>query len=166
MIRRTHLSSISTSSGPASATESGRVLALDPGARRVGVALSDSLRITAQGLPTLERTGRKRFLASLRALVLEHDVCRLVVGYPLRLDGAEGPEAAEARQLATDLEENLQLPVELWDERLTSVQAERTMLAGGMRRARRRQQRDQVAAVLILQSWLDARTAGGQVPSP
>lgn len=133
------------------------MLALDPGTERIGLAVSDLLRITAQGLPTLPRTGMKKVLAHLRQIIQEQNVSQLVVGLPLRLSGEEGPEAIAAREFAGQLESRLQLPVEMWDERMTSVQAERTMLEGGMRRQKRRMERDRLAATLILQSWLDAR---------
>jgi putative Holliday junction resolvase len=158
MIRRILLNSISTSSGLESGTEEGRVLAIDPGTRRVGLAISDRLRMIARGLPTLEPTGRKALLRDLGRTVREHEVVQLVMGLPLRLSGVEGPEAEAARELAAQVEAHLQLPVELWDERLTSVQAERVMLGQGVRRAKRRQEKDRLAAVLILQSWLDAHS--------
>jgi putative Holliday junction resolvase len=99
-------------------------------------------------------------LQAVRRVVAEHNVERLVVGLPLRLSGEEGPEAQAARQLAGELEEALGLPVELWDERLTSVQAERVMLESGVHRRQRRREKDRLAAILILQSWLDARSTG------
>ena len=162
MTRRIRLTSTSTSPGPESDTEPRRVLALDPGTRRVGLAVSDRLGVIARGLPTLTPTGRKALLQALRRVVAEEDVGRLVVGLPLRLNGEEGPEAQAARELAGQLEKSLGLPVELWDERLTSVQAERVMLDSGVRRRQRRQEKDRLAAILILQSWLDARTARGE----
>jgi len=161
MIRRTPLTSTSTSSGLESDTEPRRILAIDPGTRRVGLAISDRLGLIARGLPTLTPTGRKALLRDLGQVVREHNVGRLVMGFPLRLSGEEGPEAEAARELAGQLEQQLKLPVELWDERLTSVQAERVMVSQGVRRSKRRQERDRLAAVLILQSWLDAHP--GQV---
>jgi putative Holliday junction resolvase len=89
-------------------------------------------------------------------VVRDHNVNRLILGLPLRLSGEEGPEAEAARLLAGQMEQHLGLPVELWDERLTSVQAERVMVSSGVRRNQRRQEKDRLAAVLILQSWLDA----------
>jgi len=121
------------------------------------MAISDPLGITAQGLPTLEAPGRKAVLTALTRIVAEQGVVRIVVGLPLRLSGEDGPEAQAARTFAADLGRRLDLPVELWDERLTTVQAERTLLEGNTRRRRRRQERDRLAAILILQAWLDAR---------
>jgi len=137
-------------------------MGLDLGARRIGVAVSDPLRIIAQGLPALEVPGRKAVLAALASLVEEQDVARIVVGLPLRLSGEEGPEALAARTFAAQLAGRVHLPVELWDERLTTVQAERTLLEGNTRRKRRRQERDRLAAILILQGWLDAQAFAGQ----
>ena len=161
MIRRIRLTSTSTPPGHASGTEAGRILALDLGAKRIGVAVSDPLGIIAQGLPTLAATGRKAVMVALAQIVEEQGVVRVVVGLPLRLSGEEGPEALAARTFAAELSGRLHLPVELWDERLTTVQAERTLLAGNTRRDRRRQERDRLAAILILQSWLDAHAFSG-----
>jgi putative Holliday junction resolvase len=162
MIRRIRLTSTSTSPGPESGTKTGRVLALDLGSKRVGVAVSDPLGIIAQGLPTLAATGRKVILAAVARLVAEQGVVRIVVGLPLRLSGVDGPEALAARTFAAQLSRRLHLPVELWDERLTTVQAERTLLEGNTRRERRRQERDRLAATLILQGWLDAHAIAGE----
>jgi putative Holliday junction resolvase len=135
----------------------GRVLGLDLGERRVGVALSDPLGITAQGRETMTRHGRRKDLGALAALVREEDVQRVVIGLPLRLDGTAGPAAEEAQRFAADLESVIDIPVELWDERLTTVEAERAMTDAGVRRRKRRDHVDRLAAVLILQSWLDAQ---------
>jgi putative Holliday junction resolvase len=156
MTRRIRPNLTSISSGPESDTEPQRVLAVDPGTKRVGLAVSDRLGMIARGLPTLTPTGRKALLRELAQVVRDHNVNRLVLGLPLRLSGEEGPEAEAARLLAGQMEKHLGLPVELWDERLTSVQAERVMVSSGVRRNQRRQEKDRLAAVLILQSWLDA----------
>ena len=125
------------------------------------MAVSDPLGIIAQGLPTLEAPGRKAILAALSRVVEDQGVVHIVVGLPLRLSGEEGPEALAARTFAADLNRRLDLTVELWDERLTTVQAERTLLEGNVRRGRRRQERDRLAAILILQAWLDAHSPSG-----
>jgi len=127
-----------------------RALGLDPGRVRVGLALSDALGITAQGLDTFVR-GRGSLLDHLAALIAEHAVAQLVVGLPRRLDGSEGEAAAGARRLAARLAERFGLPVALWDERLTTAAARRAFPPG------ERHDWDRLAAVFILQSWLDAQ---------
>jgi putative Holliday junction resolvase len=134
----------------------GRVLGVDLGARRIGLAVSDPLGITAQGLQTLARQGGAADLAALAALAREQQVEQVILGLPLHMDGSEGASALGARRFAGTLEQALQVPVQLWDERLTTVQAERTLTGGGVRRQERRGHRDRLAAVLILQSWLHA----------
>ncbi len=134
-----------------------RTLALDVGDRRIGVAVSDALGIIAQGLTTLHRTALKDDLVTLSALVAEHDIDRIVVGWPLGLDGRDTPQTRKVGRFVEALERRLRLPVERWDERMTTVIAERALIEGRVRRADRKQLVDKVAATLILQSWLDAR---------
>ena len=136
----------------------GRALGVDPGSVRIGLALSDSLGITAQPIEHLECVGSRRDLNNISVCVREHDVRTVVVGLPLTLSGEEGEAARASRDLASGLERRLPgVRIDLWDERLTTVQAERTMVAGKQRRAKRRQRIDSLAAALILQSWLDAQ---------
>lgn len=134
-----------------------RVLAVDPGTKRVGVAVSDPTGTIAQALTTLQAEPRDTLAARLSRIAAEQDAKRIVVGLPRRLDGSYGPEATSARQLAGELRESSHLPVELVDERLTTVAAERSLVAGGMRRADRRRNVDRVAAALLLQSHLDSK---------
>lgn len=133
----------------------GRVLAVDPGSRRVGVAVSDPTATIASPLTSVPAEPAETLVERLVALAKEQEAARLVVGLPRRLDGGQGPEARAARALADQLRRASGLPVALMDERLTSVAAERALLAGGASRARRRELSDQVAAALILQSYLD-----------
>lgn len=141
-------------------TLAGRVLAIDPGEARIGVAVSDPLGITAQPIGFVARRGEARDLEAIRGLVSQHEAVRVVVGHPLRLSGEAGEAARRAGALADRLREALGgTPVELWDERLTTAQAERALLEGDVRRNRRRRAVDAIAAALILQSWLDARQA-------
>jgi putative holliday junction resolvase len=133
-----------------------RVMAVDPGSRRVGIAVSDPTGTIAQPLSAVAAEPSATLVERLAALAREQDAGSLVVGLPRRLDGGLGPEAKAARALAADLRRATGLPVTLVDERLTSVAAERALMAGGASRARRRQLSDQVAAALILQSHLDA----------
>ena len=136
----------------------GRALGIDPGSVRIGLALSDPLGVTAQPIETLERVGSRRDLNNISDRVREHDVRTVVIGLPLTLGGEEREAARASREMAAGLERRLPgVRIELWDERLTTAQAERTMVAGKLRRSKRRQRIDSVAAALILQSWLDAR---------
>ena len=130
---------------------------MDPGSKRVGLALSDPTGTIAQPLATVAAEPRDTLSARLAEIAREHDAERIVVGLPRRLDGSSGPEAQAARLLAADLRKTSRVPVELVDERLTTAQAERSMIAGGVRRARRRATIDAVAATLLLQSHLDRR---------
>lgn len=134
----------------------GRILAVDPGSRRIGVALSDPQRILAQPLTTLSSGGRRRDVQALVELAREHEAVAVVVGLPYHMDGSEGPSFASAVRLIEDLRDASGLPVCGWDERLTSVQAERTLISAGVRRDKRRRKGtvDRVAAALILESFL------------
>jgi len=143
----------------------GRVLAVDPGTRRVGLAISDPGATIAQPLTALPADPLDSLPERLAEWALRHEATELVVGLPRRMDGAMGPEAQAARTLAEALRRLTGLPVTLVDERLTSVAAERALLATGTKRARRRQLSDQVAAALILQTHLDSAAARRASPS-
>lgn len=135
-------------------------IALDLGSRRIGVAISDPAGIIAQPHTTLDSGAKGAFpLSELRRLIAERNVGGIVVGLPRRLDGSHGPAAQAAETLAQQLRDELDLPVELWDERLTSVQAERLLVDAGVRRKKRRGATDRIAAALILQGFLDHRAA-------
>jgi putative Holliday junction resolvase len=134
-----------------------RILAVDPGTKRVGLALSDPSETIAQGLDTLAAEPGESLAERLAEIARTHDAARVIVGLPLRLDGSNGPEAGAARKLAAAIRRESGLPVELVDERLTSVAAERAMIQGGVRREQRRQGVDRVAATMLLQSHLDHR---------
>lgn len=135
-----------------------RLLGLDVGRRRIGAALSDPLRLLASPLGVIELRGTGEGLEEVCAWVAQYGVERVVVGLPLHLDGSEGEEAAWVRGWVGRLQAQLDIPVELWDERLSTVSAERSLRASGISRRRRRERRDAVAAALILQSYLDAQT--------
>jgi len=140
-----------------------RVLALDLGQRRIGLAVSDELGLTAQGLPTLYRTNKRQVLAKLAELAAEKQVELILVGLPLLLSGEEGAQAQQARQFAGELARHTGLPVELLDERFTTVQANRVLRSSGVRLRRRvAPVVDRLAAVLLLQSYLDARAAAAK----
>jgi putative Holliday junction resolvase len=136
---------------------SGRVLALDVGSRRLGVAMSDPTGTVASPLVTLARRGPVEDATALARLAAEHEATTLVVGLPRSLGGGEGPAAKAVRAYLEELRAHLPgLRFELVDERLSTVAAERALVAGGVRRADRRAVVDQVAASLFLQVWLDA----------
>jgi putative holliday junction resolvase len=134
-----------------------RVLAVDPGSKRVGLAISDPTGTIAQPLTTVAGEPSDTLPTRLADIAREREVSRIIVGLPRRLDGSYGPEAKSARELADRLRRASGLPVELVDERLTTVAAERSLLEGGVRRAKRRQAVDRVAAALLLQSSLDRK---------
>lgn len=134
----------------------GRVLALDVGEVRVGLALSDPMGWTAQPLGFVPRRPQRAFLEAVREIVATREVVRAVVGLPLLLSGEKGARAVDAESVAAALREALGIPVDTWDERLTTVQAERALREGSVRGADRRRKVDAVAAAVLLQSYLDA----------
>ena len=133
-----------------------RVLGLDVGSKRIGIAVSDPLGITAQGLETLQRQNKRLDFEKLEKLARDYAIAEVVVGFPLRMSGAEGVQAEKMHRFADELRERLQIPVHLWDERLTSAEANRLLRETEMSIQRRAKVVDQMAAVLILQSWMDA----------
>lgn len=140
----------------------GRILALDVGARRIGIAVSDALGITAQGLTTLQRKNKKTDLAALRAVLEEYQVAEIVVGFPLRMSGEEGAMSEKMAEFADLLRKHFTQPVYLWDERLTSAEANRILRSTDMSIEKRAGAVDRMAAILILQSFLAARGVSGQ----
>ena len=134
-----------------------RFLGLDFGERRIGVAVSDELGLTAQPVMTLVRSHAKRDLKSLGRLARKFGCTAIVLGHPLHLSGDRSPLAARAEAFGESLGEALRLPVHLWDERLSSAEAHRHLEAAGRPASGHREVVDQVAAVLILQSFLDAQ---------
>ncbi len=134
-----------------------RILAVDPGSKRVGVALSDPTETIAQALATVPAEPEESLPRRLAVIARSHEAERIIVGLPLRLDGTHGPEAAAARRLADAIRRESRLPVELVDERLTTAAAERALIAGGVKREQRRQGVDRVAATMLLQGHLDHR---------
>lgn len=134
-----------------------RILGLDVGSRRVGVAISDELGMLASPVEAVER-GRAE-VERFREIVKRFGAGRIVAGLPTGMSGREGPQAAEVRTYADALAEQLELPLDYWDERLTTAVAERSLIASGMRRERRKQQVDALAAAVMLQGYLDAQAA-------
>jgi len=133
-----------------------RILALDLGKRRIGLAISDPLGITAQGLPNLERTNKRRDLAALSALVRERGAGLILMGNPINMGGAEGRQSAWVREFAQSLERETGLPVRFWDERLTTVEAQRVLRESGISIEKRAAAVDRLSAVILLQSYLDS----------
>ena len=133
---------------------------MDPGTKRVGLALSDPSATIAQALATIPAEPAGTLAERLTAMAQMHGAERIVVGLPRRLDGTRGPEAVAAQELADRLRKASGLPVEMVDERLTTVAAERALIADGVRREKRRLTVDRVAAALMLQAHLDRRRAG------
>jgi len=139
-----------------------RALGIDVGTRRIGVALSDPTGTIAQSLTVIPRTGWRVVLGEIQRLVEAHGVERIVVGLPLRLDATEGDAARDARAFAARLAASLPMPVVMQDERLSTAEAERVMVAQDARRRQRRQHRDAVAAAVFLQTYLDRRQREGK----
>ena len=134
-----------------------RVLGLDVGSKRIGLAVSDPLGITAQGLETIRRQNKRLDLEELGKIIRQYSVSEIVVGYPLRLSGAEGTQSEKMQRFAEDLRKKFGLPVHLWDERLTSSQANRLLREMELSIQKRAGAVDRMAAVLILQNWMEAR---------
>jgi putative Holliday junction resolvase len=134
-----------------------RILALDVGEKRIGLAVSDPLGITAQGLGVLARKDPETDLAQLLEVAREWHVQEIVLGLPKHMDGRPGRAVPQILELARRLEEALGVKVDTWDERLTTAEAERVLISADVSRRRRRQVVDQLAAVLILQGYLDSR---------
>jgi len=137
-----------------------RILGLDVGSKTIGVAVSDPLGITAQGLETIRRQNKRMDFERLEKVIQKYEVAEIVIGYPLRLSGGEGTQAEKMQSFARTIQERFHLPVHLWDERLTSAQASRVLRDSEMSIKRRSEVVDRLAAVLILQSWMDRRAAG------
>ena len=134
-----------------------RILAVDPGSKRVGLALSDPSETIAQPLATVAAEPEETLASRLAEVARANEATRIIVGLPLRLDGTHGPEASAARRLAAAIRQASGLPVELVDERLTTAAADRALIEGGMKRRQRREGIDRVAATMLLQGHLDHR---------
>jgi putative Holliday junction resolvase len=140
-----------------------RIIGLDVGDVRIGVAVSDALGITAQGVSTLRRKSLDEDLMALKMILEEYQVDTVVIGNPLNMDGQSGVQADKVKAFAEVMSERLNIRSILWDERLTTAEARKVLIEGGMRREKRKQVIDQMAAMLILQSYLDAQ--GSIIPT-
>ena len=136
------------------------MLGLDVGSKTIGMAVSDLLGITAQGLTTMRRQNKRLDFGQLQKVIRDYNVTEIVVGYPLRMSGAEGIQSDKMKLFAEELHKKFKLPVHLCDERLTSAQANRVLRDSEMSIKRRGEVVDRLAAVLILQSWMDMRGSG------
>jgi putative Holliday junction resolvase len=136
-----------------------RILGIDFGGRRVGLAVSDAMGISAQGIDTMERRNRRSDFDYLARVLKKHAIAEIVIGLPLRLSGEEGIQAEKVKVFADELRKRFALPVHLWDERMSSAEAHRLLDETEMHHTRRKEVIDQMAAVLILQSFLQARAA-------
>jgi putative Holliday junction resolvase len=145
-----------------------RMMALDIGTKRVGVAMSDEMGWTAQPLEVVPRRPEAGFVRRVKELIDQHQVRRLILGLPVRLDGTVGPEAQAVLQLAERLKTDIDVPIETWDERLTTTEAEDVLLEADVSRKKRKQVIDKIAAALILKSYLEAaeRTGGPGCAEP
>src|SRR5271165_3680951 len=150
---------VNSSSAAPSTNQPPRILALDFGSKNIGLAVSDELGVTAQGLPTLRRSNKRNDLDHLRRVIRQYGIYEMVMGLPLRMSGSEGIQSEKVQAFAEELRRKFKLPVHLFDERLTSVEANRLLRETEMSIRRRAQVVDQLAAVLILQSFLEFRKA-------
>jgi len=142
-----------------------RILGLDVGDRRIGIAVSDELALFAQGLFVLERRSLAVDVAALQEVMSDYDVGRIVVGMPRNMNGSYGPQAEKTAAFMDRLEQSCSLPCIAWDERLTTQQAERVLIAANQRRRKRKTVRDKLAAQLILQNYLDHQRMTAERPS-
>jgi putative holliday junction resolvase len=146
----------------------GRILALDVGARRIGLALSDEMMLTAQGLETLQRTTLREDIARLASLAAERGVTLVLIGNPMNMSGNEGRQSGWVRDFAEKLHARSGLPIRLWDERLTTKEAERVLRSSGISRVKRGQAVDRLSAVILLASYLESLPSGnvgGDLPA-
>jgi putative Holliday junction resolvase len=137
-------------------TGKGRILALDLGKKRIGLALSDPLGITAQGLPTLQRTNIRQDLSAIAHIILERQVTLLLMGNPLHMSGDAGRQAAYVHEFAERLAGHTGVPLKYWDERLTTVEAHRVLRSSGIGIEKRARAIDKLSAVILLESYLDS----------
>ncbi|MCI0744143.1 MAG: Holliday junction resolvase RuvX [Verrucomicrobia subdivision 3 bacterium] len=136
-----------------------RVLAIDHGTRRMGIAVSDELKTIAQPLEFIPSQPFAAFLARLKEIIREKEIDLILVGMPRNMDGSYGPAALKVQEFVAVLKDAITIPIKTWDERLTSAQANRFLIGAKVRRQRRKETVDKTAAALLLQSFLDSRGA-------
>lgn len=133
----------------------GRIMGLDVGDKTIGVAVSDLMGLTAQGVKTVKRIGKKKDIEALKEIIKERQVTKIVSGLPKNMNGTLGPQGEKVIKFCELLQEETGITIEYWDERLSTVAAERTLIQGNVRRENRKSVIDMVAAVIILQGYLD-----------
>jgi len=133
-----------------------RILALDHGTKRIGIALSDELKMIAQPLEFVPADPIQEFFGRLKQIIREKEVEMILIGMPRNMDGSYGPAALKVQEFIAVLKDKVAIPIKAWDERLTSAQAQRFLIQGGVRRAERKQKVDKMAAAILLQSYLDS----------
>ena len=133
-----------------------RIMSLDVGSRTIGIACSDALLMTAQGIETIRRTSLEKDFNRLQELIAEYEVHELVVGMPKNMNGTKGERAEKTEEFVEKMKEVIDLPVSYWDERLSTVMAERQLIAADVSRKKRKSVIDKMAAVVILQGYLDS----------
>lgn len=138
-----------------------RILGLDVGEKRIGVAVSDEIGLTAQGLTTIVRSDIKKDIERLAAIVREYSIRKIIVGLPRNMNGTYGPQAGKTKEFVRLMQQVIPLEVVFWDERLTTTLARRTLLEGDVSRKKRKKVIDRMAAVMILQGFLDRNRSGG-----
>jgi len=135
-------------------------MGMDFGTKRIGIAISDELMLTAQGIDSLERKVLKSDLEEILRIVRENNVAEIIVGLPLNMNGTYSAKTKETIEFIEELSKVIKVPVKTWDERLTSMQAERFLISAGVSRAQRKKVTDKLAAQIILQSYLDSKKKG------
>ena len=135
----------------------GRIMGLDIGDKTIGVAVSDLMGLTAQGVTTIKRAGKKKDIEAIKQIISEKQVNKIVSGLPKNMNGTVGPQGEKVQKFCELLKEETNLPIEFWDERLSTVAAERSLIEGNVRRENRKKVIDMLAAVIILQGYLDLK---------
>ena len=137
---------------------SGRIMGLDIGDKTIGVAVSDLMGITAQGVKTIRRVGKKKDIEELKLIITERQVNKIVSGLPKNMNGTLGPQGEKVLKFCELIKEETGLDIEFWDERLSTVAAERSLIEGDVSRQKRKKVIDMLAAVIILQGYLDSKS--------
>ncbi|WP_343343290.1 Holliday junction resolvase RuvX [Terrisporobacter petrolearius] len=133
----------------------GRIMGLDIGDKTIGVAVSDLMGLTAQGVTTIKRVGKKKDIEAIKKIISEKQVNKIVSGLPKNMNGTVGPQGEKVQKFCELIKQETNLPIEFWDERLSTVAAERSLIEGNVRRENRKKVIDMLAAVIILQGYLD-----------